>query len=67
MGSTAVRGDDSVQHRQDEPQPPRTRDEPDFVRAALGENWDRLVELKRKYDPTNVFRLNQNIDPTGTV
>jgi len=25
--------------------------------------WDRLVEVKRKYDPTNFFRMNQNIDP----
>jgi FAD/FMN-containing dehydrogenase len=39
--------------------------EPGFVRAALGDNWDRLVEVKRKYDPINLFRLNQNIDPAG--
>jgi FAD/FMN-containing dehydrogenase len=35
----------------------------DRVRAAYGENFGRLVALKRKYDPTNFFRLNQNIDP----
>jgi FAD/FMN-containing dehydrogenase len=33
------------------------------VRASYGPNWDRLVELKRRWDPDNVFRLNQNIAP----
>jgi FAD/FMN-containing dehydrogenase len=33
------------------------------VRHAYGENYERLVELKQRYDPTNLFRLNQNIDP----
>src|SRR5262245_54215638 len=36
----------------------------DRVRQAYGtEKYDRLVELKRRYDPTNFFRLNQNIPP----
>jgi FAD/FMN-containing dehydrogenase len=39
-------------------------DDAGFVREAYGPNYDRLVELKRRYDPTNLFRLNQNIDPT---
>jgi FAD/FMN-containing dehydrogenase len=34
------------------------------VRAAYpGATWDRLVEIKRRYDPTNLFRRNQNIPP----
>jgi FAD/FMN-containing dehydrogenase len=36
------------------------------VRAAYpGETWDRLRELKRRYDPDNLFRLNHNIPPAG--
>lgn len=35
------------------------------VRAAYGPNYDRLVTLKNKYDPSNFFRLNQNIKPTA--
>ncbi len=37
------------------------------VREAYGGNYDRLLSLKRKYDPTNLFRLNANIDPRGAV
>jgi FAD/FMN-containing dehydrogenase len=38
-------------------------DDYDRVRHAYGPNYDRLVELKRRYDPENLFRLNHNIDP----
>ena len=35
------------------------------VRAAYpGETWNRLVDVKRRYDPANLFRLNQNIPPS---
>jgi hypothetical protein len=34
-----------------------------LVRSAYGLNYARLVEIKKKYDPNNVLRLNQNIKP----
>jgi FAD/FMN-containing dehydrogenase len=34
-----------------------------LVRAAYGANYDRLVELKTRYDPENLFRMNNNIKP----
>jgi FAD/FMN-containing dehydrogenase len=33
--------------------------------AAYGPNWERLVQLKTRYDPDNIFHLNQNINPKG--
>ena len=35
-----------------------------LVHEAHGENYVRLVALKNKYDPTNLFRLNHNIKST---
>jgi FAD/FMN-containing dehydrogenase len=39
----------------------------DRVRSSYGGHWDRLVTLKDKYDPGNLFSLNQNIPPSGAV
>lgn len=35
----------------------------DRIRAAYGRNYDRLVEFKTKWDPTNLFHGNKNVAP----
>ncbi|KIF80390.1 FAD-binding oxidoreductase [Noviherbaspirillum autotrophicum] len=40
-----------------------TQEETDRIAFAYGATYNRLVELKKKYDPTNFFRMNQNIKP----
>ncbi|HEU5099093.1 MAG TPA: FAD-binding oxidoreductase [Roseiflexaceae bacterium] len=35
------------------------------VQATYRDNYARLVEVKNRYDPTNLFHVNQNIEPTG--
>ena len=34
------------------------------VKAAFGDNYERLTALKKKYDPANLFRVNHNIRPS---
>jgi len=41
-----------------------TQEEGARVQAAYGGNYDRLLELKGRYDPENLFRVNVNISPT---
>ncbi len=40
-----------------------TEDEQDRVKNAYGQNYSKLVEIKKKYDPNNLLRHNQNIKP----
>ena len=41
-----------------------TEEESDRVAAAYGANHARLAQIKRRYDPDNLFHLNQNIKPS---
>ena len=41
-----------------------TQDETARIKDAYGPNFGRMTEIKRKYDPQNLFRLNQNVSPT---
>ena len=42
-----------------------TADDGRLVRHVWGGNYERLVTVKRRYDPANIFRLNHNIDPSA--
>ena len=39
----------------------------DPAQVLLGENHDRLVEVKNEHDPGNLFRLNQNVAPDASA
>ena len=41
-----------------------TDEETDRIASAYGGNYARLAELKKKYDPDNLFSVNQNIAPS---
>ena len=38
---------------------------PEMIQAAFGPNYARLTQVKKKYDPTNFFSINQNINPAA--
>ena len=38
-------------------------DRQERIRAGYGSHWDRLVEIKRRYDPENIFHRNNNVTP----
>ena len=40
-----------------------TQEEGDRIAAAYGSNYDRLIQIKQRYDPENIFHLNQNVKP----
>ncbi len=39
----------------------------DRIKASYRDNYERLTKIKRKYDPDNLFRVNQNILPAGNT
>jgi FAD/FMN-containing dehydrogenase len=40
-------------------------DDQDRIRDNYKGNYDRLASIKKQYDPGNLFRMNQNISPSG--
>ncbi len=42
-----------------------SEEDADTIKAAFGANYPRLAQVKKKYDPTNFFSINQNIQPAA--
>ncbi|MBZ9602024.1 BBE domain-containing protein [Phyllobacterium chamaecytisi] len=64
MGSRRLARHATAFHGPDVPQLPRTWEGDNLVRDAYGaETYARLQEVKRTYDPHNLFHINQNIQP----
>jgi FAD/FMN-containing dehydrogenase len=39
----------------------------DRVKASYRGNYQRLAEIKRRYDPENIFHINQNVEPASDL
>ena len=66
VNARAGRGDASLHHRSDYVNQIalETDEGSERIKAAYGANYERLVAVKNKYGPTNLFRHNQNNRPT---
>ena len=63
LGARVLRQVAAVRQRRRLHQLPARRTRPTASRSPTVRTYKRLVEIKKKYDPTNLFRMNQNIKP----